>query len=155
MKKRALQIALIGLLIGVAFFFRGRDRLPETPEATVNALFDAAEAGDAAAYLRLVEGKLKAESLAVKNQVGARQFGEDLRSWAAGIENFGITRQDDPAPDQVALEVKITFADRDEIQRWVLVAQADGWVVTSMDTAVTQEQEIPFGTPVFGTPDQE
>ena len=102
-----------------------------------------------------MDGKLKAESLAVKGQVGDRQFAEDLRVWASEIQNFGIARDDDPAPGQVALEVKITFADRDEIQRWVLLSKADGWAVTSMSTAVTQEQEIPFGMPVFGTTDRE
>ena len=90
MKAWALRIAVVAILIAAAFLLRGRDRLPETPEAAVKALFEAAKQGDDEAYLRLLGGKIRAELEETRKQQGADVFGDHLRSWSAGVKNFAV-----------------------------------------------------------------
>ena len=79
MSKRVVQIAVIAAIVAAAFWFRTRDRLPETPEATVNAFFDTAARGDDAAYLRLVTGSLRTTLESSRSQLGPAAFRDSIR----------------------------------------------------------------------------
>jgi len=148
-KKRALQIAVVLALIALAFALRGRGHLPQTPEDAVSAFFDAAGNGDDDAYLRCVFGTLRESLKHTRAQVGVEAFRKDLRRSASGIKGLAITRSDNATPAQVALDVEIVFADRNENQRMFLLQESDGWVITSIEPAITVKPPIPYGTPVF------
>jgi hypothetical protein len=153
MNRRALQAVVVAILVAVAFALRGRGPVPQTPmatpEAAVNALFDAAGRGDDEAYLRLVAGDLRKSLLDTRAQLGARKFRENLKRSAAGVKGIAVTRRQDAPPGLVALDVELVFADRNERQRVLLARKGNGWVITALGPAEASKPAIPYGTPVF------
>jgi len=150
MKKRALQVLVAAALVAAAFALRdGGRRLPETPEAAVKALFDAAGRGDEEAYLRLLSGELRKSLRHTRAQLGAEGFRESIQRSAAGIKGVAVTRSGEGPPGLVALDVEIVFADRNERQRLLLCQEGSGWVITSIGPAQMIKPSIPYGTPVF------
>jgi hypothetical protein len=143
-----VQLAVIVAVVAVAFWLRGRDQLPETPEATVNALFDAAGRGDDGAYLRLLIGPLRTTLESSRAQLGPAAFRENIRRSAAGIKGLSVARADNAPPDQVALDLELVFADRNERQRMLLVDTAKGFGITAIEGAATVKPPVAYGTPV-------
>ena len=153
MKKWALPSVVIVVLAAVALVLRSRDRLPATPEAAVGALFDAAEAGDDAAYLRLLDGKLRKALVQSRTQLGTEAFRESLRRSMSGVKGLAVERRDDAPVGLAAVDVELVFADRNERQRILLVPKGSGWAITSIEAAVTVQPSIPYGTPVYEEPE--
>lgn len=149
MKKRAFQIGVAAVLVALAFVLRGRQDLPETPEATVSAFFDAAGRGDEDAYLRLVTGELRKSLTQTRAQMGSEAFRKDLVRSAANIKGLAVTRSENAPAGSVAIDVELVFADRNERQRMILQQDGGGWVITSIEPAVGVNPPIPYGTPVF------
>ena len=149
MKRWGLQIGLIAALVAAAFWLRARDRLPDTPEATVDAFFDTASRGDDAAYLRLVAGPLRTSLEGDRAQLGPAAFRENLRRSVAGIKGLKTSRGDDAPPGQVAIDAELVFADRNEQQQILLLDTGKGFAITAIRAAVTVKPPIPYGTPVF------
>jgi len=137
------------LLSQAALLLRTRDRLPETPQDTVSALFDAAANGDDAAYLRLICGELRKTLEDNRTQLGVEAFRQNIRSWASGVKGLAYTRGSEAPPGLVALEVEIIFADHKELQTMLLAPQRGGWAITAMSAATTVESTPAYGTPVF------
>jgi hypothetical protein len=151
MKQRIAQVAVVAALVVTAFLLRGRERqLPETPEAAVNAFFDAAGRGDDEAYLALVEGDLAKRFRNVRSELGRERFRGDLRRQAAAVKGVATMRADDAPEGLVAIDVDIVFVDRNERQRFTLAPRDGGWVITDISTATTKKPSIPYGTPVYG-----
>ena len=155
MKKRAVQIVCVAGVVVLAVLLRGRKggagrELAPTPEAAVNAMFDAAEKGDDEAYLALTGGELERQLRGTRSQEGAEAFREDLRRSAAGIKGLGVSRADGAPVGTVALDVEIVFRDRNERQRYMAAPADGGWVITAISAAATTRPSIPYGTPVFG-----
>jgi hypothetical protein len=149
-KKRVLQGLVLAGIVAAAFALRGKSSLPETPEDAVKALFDAASRGDAAAYLRLVDGELAEDLRTTRSQLGAEAFRESLRRSVAGMKGVATARLDDAQGNRVALEVDIVFADRNERQRVVLEPRSGGWIITKMGAAEIIQPSVPYGTPIYG-----
>ncbi len=149
MSKRAVQIAVIAAVVAAAFWLRARERLPESPEAAVNELFDAAARGDDAAYLRLVAGELRTTLESSRAQLGQAAFRESLRRSAAGIKGLAVSRGENAPPDRVALDLDLVLADRNERQRMLLVDTGRGFAVVAMEGAAVLKPPIAYGTPVF------
>ena len=134
----------------------------QTPEAAIDAFFDAAGRGDDAAYLRLTSGRLRESLESARSELGVEAFRDHLRQSAAGIKGLAKTRgDDDPSAgdtasgDTAAIDVELVFADRNERQRILLALEGSRWVITSIDTARRIEPEIPYGTPVFEEPKED
>jgi len=149
MKRRIAQILLVLGLCFLAVVLRRRDDLPKTPEDTVSAFFDAAANGDDDTYLKLVSGRLRESLQYDRDQIGIRAFRDNLRRSASGIKGLAITRKDGAPADQVGLDLEIVFADRNERQQILLARQGNGWVITSIDSAVTTSPSKPYGSPVY------
>jgi len=145
-------LAVVALVATVAVVARRRGRLPETPEAAVNALFDAAGRGDDAAYLRLVTGRLRDALLETRRQMGREAFCRSLRQTTAGVKGLAVSRLPDAPAGTVAMKVEIIFADRNERQRLLLVEQSGGWAIAEIEKATMVRPPIPYGTPVFEEP---
>ena len=155
MKNRVVAIVVILLLIVVAFALRSRERLPDTPEETVTELFAAASEGDDRAYLRLLTGELRKSLEQARSQAGVEAFRADLRRSMQGVKGHALTRSDDAPSGMVALDVELTFADRNEIQRMLLEPKSGGWLISSIGTAEMVKPPIPYGTPVYEEPEPE
>ncbi|MFZ5832179.1 MAG: hypothetical protein ACOY3P_19010, partial [Planctomycetota bacterium] len=147
--KWILRGALIAALLVAAILLRGRDELPETPEAAVNALFDAATAGDDRAYLELTTGPLRTQLEENRRQMGAEGFRQSLKESVTGLLGLAVFEAPSEADDQRVLDVDLVFANRNERQRIVFVDQGSGWAILSIGTAAMEKPEIAYGTPVF------
>jgi hypothetical protein len=147
--KRLAQLAVIAVVVAAAFWFRARERLPESPEAAVNELFDAAARGDDAAYLRLLGGELRKTLESSREQLGATAFRESLRRSAAGIKGLAVSRGEQAPPDRVALDLDLVFADRNERQRMLLVDTGRGFMIVALDGATMVKPPVAYGTPVY------
>ncbi len=149
MKTRMLQVLVVVLLIAFAVLMRGRGRLPDTPEAAVYELFDAAEKGDDRAYLRLVTGELRKSLENSRSQLGGEAFRQSLRRSAAGVKGVAVPGDYGELGDSVLLDVEIVFTDRIERQRMLLERKGSGWVIAAIEAAQMVQPPIPYGTPVF------
>jgi hypothetical protein len=129
--------------------------LPPAPDDAVNRLFQAAQRGDAPAYLATVTGELRSALESTQSQIGAEAFATSLRESAAGIKGFAVSPAGESTPDRAELDVELVFSDRNERQRFVLLRQSGGWLVARIDKADTVKPPIPYGAPVFDTGDSE
>ncbi len=160
--KIVVGVGLATLLVAAALALRevensgaGADPPSQTPEDAINRLFDAASAGDDRAYLRLVGGELRKSLERERRQLGVEPFRESLRRTIDGVMGLAIVRSDQATPGCVAMDVTITFVDRNEDQRMLLAMEGDRWLVTSISAATMSKPPIPYGTPVFGDPSEE
>jgi hypothetical protein len=134
------------------FVDRLQPRDPETPEAAINDLFDAASDGDDNAYLRLVTGDLKTALLDTREQLGRKAFCESLKKSMAGIKGLAVRPAEDAPAGFVTRYVDIVFVDRNETQRMLLVDEPTGWAIAAMEQAQMVKPPIAYGTPVFEEP---
>jgi hypothetical protein len=148
-KRLVLQMLVVLAVLAVALVLRRRDDLPKTPEDTVSAFFDAAGNGDDATYLKLVSGDLRDSLQYARDQAGVASFRANLRRSAAGIKGLAVTRRDDAPADLVGLNVEIVFVDRNERQQMLLARQGNGWVITSINSALTTQPSKAYGSPVY------
>ena len=79
-KRFIVPIMLALVLAAVAVTLRGKGRLPPTPDDAVNRLFQAAQRGDAPAYLATVTGELRSALESTQSQIVG-----SLRRQPAGI----------------------------------------------------------------------
>ena len=80
-KQITVPVVLALALAMVAMALRGKGRLPQTPEEAVNGFFQAAQRGDAPAFLATLAGPLRSSFEATQSQIGAAA----LRRQPAGI----------------------------------------------------------------------
>ena len=154
MKKSVLQLALIAVLVAAAFLLRGRSRLPQTPEETIASFFDAATEGNDRAYLALTAGPLRRSLDQLRRQQGAEAFRANLRSTNNGLLGQAVQKLPQAASGTVGCQVDLVFADRQETQTFWLVEKSGGWAIESIETAQVSQPEIPYGTPVFTSPEE-
>ena len=150
MSKKAVAIGVALALVVVAIVLRGRVTRPATPEATINALFEAAARGDDGTYMGLISGALRKSLEETRSQVGAEKFRRNLRDSVAGLKGLAVSAGRDAPPGQVALDVELVFADRNERQRILLASEGTGWVIVALSAGSGQKPRVPYGTPVYG-----
>jgi len=121
----------------------------EAPEAAVTAFFDAASRGDARAYLALTTGGVKARLDGSRSELGPDGFKAEIQRSAKGVKGLAVSRSADQPPEGVALDVELVFIDRNERQRFTLLASGSGWLIADVTPAQTTKPAIPYGTPVF------
>jgi len=139
------------VLAAVALLLRGKGRLPPTPDEAVKSHFQAAERGDAPAYLATLTGALRSSFESTQAQIGAEGFAASLRESVAGMKSFAISPAGEVSPAEAELDVELVFADRNQRQRFVLIRQSGGWLVARIDKAETIKPPIPYGATVYDT----
>lgn len=149
MTRWAARALVVGGIVALALVLRGRGPdLPKTPEAAVNALFDAAERGDDEAYLALLTGRLERSLRSTRSQVGVEAFREELRLSAGGVRGLAFTARQVEPDGAVRLDVEIVFADRHERQRVVARRAGGGWVIAAMGSAAATRPAVRYGAGV-------
>ena len=144
-KRIAVPAALVLALAAVAFLLRGKGRLPPTPDDAVNLLFQAAQRGDAPAYLATLTGPLRASFESTQSQTGSEAFAATLRESVAGMKGFAISPAGESSPDQAELDVELVFADRNERQRFVVLRQGGGWLVRGSTRPIRSSRRSRLG----------
>ncbi len=148
-KRFLLPAMLVLALAAMALLLRGKRRLPSTPDEAVNVFFQAAQRGDAPAYLAAMTGTLRSSFESTQSQMGATAFAASLRESVEGLKGFAVSPVGEPSPDRAELEVELVFADRNQRQRFGLIRQNGGWLVDRIDKADTVKPPIPYGSAVF------
>ncbi len=145
----AVPAAVVLSIVIFALFLRTGGTLPQTPEAAVDALFDAAGRGNDRAYLRLLGPRLRREMENTRSQIGTEAFRQSLRLSVADIKGLAVMRAEEPAPNEVVIRAELVFTDRNEVQRITTQRQSGGWIITGIETAQMEKPPIAYGTPVY------
>ena len=154
-KQILVPTILVLVLVAVALLLRGKGRLPPTPDDAVNLLFQAAQSGDAPGYLAVLSGPLRTSFESTQSQIGAAAFAASLRESVAGMKGLAISPIGESSLDRAERDVELVFSDRNERQRFVLLRQGSGWLVTQIDKADRVKSPIPYGAPVFDAGESE
>jgi len=156
MIRRLAQVGLALALVAVAFALRGRrpalsgkPATRTTPEGVVRALFEAASRGDDEAYLALTGGEFRASLLQSRRDLGRAAFRESLKRTTEGVKGLAMVREGSRPDGGLALQVELTFLDRNERQTVVLARRDGGWVVVWMGPARRVVPAVPYGAPAF------
>jgi hypothetical protein len=150
-KRIAVPTILALALAAVALLLRGKGRLPATPDEAVRLLFQAAQHGDAPAYLAILTGALRSSFESTQSEIGTESFAASLRESVASMKGLAVSPVDDTSPDRAVLDVELVFSDRNQRQRFILLRQNGGWLVAAIDKADTVKPPIPYGATVFDT----
>jgi len=142
---------LVLALAAVALLLRGKGRLPPTPEDAVAWFIQAAQRGDAPAYLAILTGTLRSAHESTQSRIGAEAFAASLRESVAGLKGYAVSPVGGDSPDRAERDVEMVFSDRNWRQRFLLLRQGGGWLVASIDRSDTVRPPIPYGATVFDT----
>ena len=100
-----------------------------TPDDAVNRLFQAAQRGDAPAYLAALTGPLRillrVDAIADRRRSLCRQ----PAGIGSGHERARHQPRGEASPDRAELDVELVFPDRNQRQRFVLLRQSGGWLI--------------------------
>ena len=119
-------------------------RAPANPEDGIYAMFDAARAGDAQAYLDCFSGPLR-EQLAATAKEDAK-FKEYLIRQNSAVQGMAVTVTDRPNADEARVRVEYVYSDHNEVQNVHLKREGARWKIINMDGAQPVQPLVPYGT---------
>ena len=119
-------------------------RAPADPEDGVYAMFDAARAGDAQAYLDCFSGPLR-EQLAATAKEDAK-FKEYLIRQNSAVQGMAVTVTDRPNADEARVRLEYVYSDHNEVQNVHLKRVGARWKIINIDGAQPVHPLVPYGT---------
>ena len=119
-------------------------RAPSNPEDGIYAMFDAARAGDAQAYLDCFSGPLR-EQLAATAKEDAK-FKEYLIRQNSAVQGMAVTVTDRPNADEARVRVEYVYSDHNEVQNVHLKREGARWKIINIDGAEPVKPLVPYGT---------
>jgi len=121
-------------------------RVPSNPEDGVYAMFDAARAGDAQAYLDCFSGPLRDQLAATAREDAAAKFKAYLLSQNSGVQGMAVTVTDRPNADEARVRLEYVYSDHNEVQNVRLKREGARWKIINMDAAQPVQPLVPYGT---------
>ncbi len=121
-------------------------RVPSNPEEGIYAMFDAARAGDAQAYLDCFSGPLREELAAAAKENSAAEFKAYLIRQNSAVQGMAVTVTDRPNPDEARARVEYVYSDHNEVQNVRLKREGARWKVISMEGAQSIQPLVPYGS---------
>ncbi len=118
-------------------------RAPASPEDGIYAMFDAARAGDAQAYLDCFSGTLR-DQLAATAREDAK-FKEYLISQNSAVQGMAVTLTDRPNADEARARVEYVYSDHNEVQNVRLKREGPRWKINNIDGAQPIQPIVPYG----------
>jgi len=119
-------------------------RAASNPEDGIYAMFDAARAGDAQAYLDCFSGPLR-EQLAATAKEDAK-FKEYLIHQNSAVQGMAVTVTDRPNAEEARLRVEYVYGDHNEVQNVRLKKEGGRWKIINIDGAQPVQPLVPYGT---------
>jgi hypothetical protein len=119
-------------------------RAPSSPEDGVYAMFDAARAGDAPAYLDCFSGPLRDQLVATAKEDA--KFKEYLSKQNSAVQGMAVTVTDRPNADEARARVEYVYSDHNEVQNVHLKREGARWKIISIDGAQPAQPLVPYGT---------
>jgi hypothetical protein len=121
-------------------------RAPASPEDGIYAMFDAARAGNAQAYLDCFSGPLR-EQLAATAKEDAK-FKEYLIRQNSAVQGIALTVTDRPSPSEAKVRLEYVYSDHNEVQNIRLKMEGARWKIVGLDGAEPVQPVVPYGTKV-------
>ncbi len=119
-------------------------RAPANPEDGIYAMFDAARAGDAQAYLDCFLGPLR-DQLAASAKEDAK-FKAYLIGQNSAVQGMAVTVTDRPNADEAWMRVEYVYSDHNEVQNVHLKREGARWKIINIDGAQPVQPLVPYGT---------
>ena len=119
-------------------------RPPSNPEDGIYAMFDAARAGDAQAYLDCFSGQLH-EQLAATAKEDAK-FKDYLLKQNSDVQGVAVTVTDRPSTDEARVRLEYVYSDHNEVQNVHLKREGARWKIINMDGVQPAQPLVPYGT---------
>ena len=121
-------------------------RAASNPEDGIYAMFDAARAGDAQAYLDCFSGPLREQVAAAAKEDSTAQFRAYLLSQNSAVQGMAITETSRPGPEEALLRVEYVYSDHNEVQNVHMQKENGRWKITNIDETQPAQPLVPFGT---------
>lgn len=118
-------------------------RAPASPEDGIYAMFDAARAGNAQAYLDCFSGTLRNQLAATAKEDA--KFKEYLIRQNSAVQGMAVTVTDRPNADEARARVEYIYRDHNEVQNVRLKREGPRWKITNMDGAQPVQPIVPYG----------
>ena len=119
---------------------------PSNPEDGIYAMFDAARAGDAQAYLDCFSGPLRDQLAATAKEDSAAKFKAYLLSQNAAVQGMAVSVSDRPNADEARVRVEYVYSDHNEVQNVHLKREGARWKIINIDGAQPVQPLVPYGT---------
>lgn len=157
--KRWATLAATLILLGAAVYF-GRGPSDEraapaaSPAECIERMFDAAERGDAAAYLDCFTGAERERLLEELNSAPREKFAATLVESVRPLKGRAVNgpASNLQGAEQAKLEIERIYEHHGERQSYGLRRESVGWRIVSVGAVERFQQAIPYGTPVFDLP---
>lgn len=120
--------------------------VPSTPEDGIYAMFDAARAGNADAYLDCFSGPLREQLAATAKEDSAAKFKAYLLSQNAAVQGMAVTVTDRPSSDEARARLEYVYSDHNEVQNVHLKREGSRWKIINIDGAQPVQPLVPYGT---------
>ena len=121
-------------------------RVPPNPEDGVYAMFDAARAGDAKAYLDCFSGPLRDQLAATARQDAAAKFKAYLINQNSAVQGMAVTVTDRPSADEARVRLEYVYSDHNEVQNLRLKREGARWKIVEMSAAQPVQALVPYGS---------
>ncbi len=121
-------------------------RAPPSPEDGIYAMFDAARAGDAKAYLDCFSGPLRDQLAATAREDDQTKFKSYLLTQNSDVQGMAVTVTDRPSADEARARLEYVYTDHNEVQNIRLKLEGRSWKIVSMDGAQPVQPVVPYGT---------
>ena len=119
-------------------------RPPSNPDDGIYAMFDAARAGDAQAYLDCFSGPLRDQIAATAKE--DPKFNEYLKRQNSAVQGMAVSVTDRPNADEARVRLEYVYSDHNEVQNVRLKKEGARWKIVSMDGAQPMQPLVPFGS---------
>jgi hypothetical protein len=119
-------------------------RAPSNPEDGIYAMFDAARAGDARAYLDCFSGPLREQLTATAKEDA--KFKEYLVRQNSAVQGMAVTLTDRPNADEARVRVEYVYSDHNEVQNVHMKKEGSRWKIINIDGAQPVQPLVPYGT---------
>jgi hypothetical protein len=119
---------------------------PPSPEDGVYAMFDAARAGDAQAYLDCFSGPLRDQLAATAREDAAAKFKAYLINQNSSVQGMAVTVTDRPNADEARARLEYVYGDHNEVQDLRLKREGARWKIIDMSAAQPVQPLVPYGT---------
>lgn len=116
------------------------------PEDEIYAMFDAARAGDAQAYLDCFSGPLREELAATVKEDSTEQFKAYLIKQNSSVQGMAVTITGHPSADEARARVEYVYSDHNEVQNVGLKREGLRWKIISIDGAQAVQPLVPYGS---------
>lgn len=124
--------------------------VPPTPDTPIQAAFEAARKGDLDGYLAQFADPLRTQLARTRAEKGDAYLRDYLARLTAPLKGIAVdlTRKEEVGPDTLRLPVQFIYADRNELQPFLLRRDGARWRILRIESLRSAPTLIPYGTPI-------